>query len=281
MPSDTLQHYVQHDALTHPAGLASLYDALPAGASGVCSVLSGLIVHTSWADKYGIPPGTPLPRDTKPVAERLAEIQQRFAGPLAAARAPLARPFGTCRDFALLACSAMRHRGIPARVRCGFATYFESVKYADHWICEYWIAGQQRWAIADAQLDQFQRDALAITFDPADLPAGAYLNATAAWMRVRSGGAGVDEFGHGDARGLWFLSMNLHRDVLAVANRHVSAWDSWRRADAASRQLTGEAIAACDRLAAAAMAAVDAGDITALEALANDNLMPPWRQSPN
>jgi hypothetical protein len=58
--SDTLQYYARHDALTHPAGFAPLYDALPAGASALCRVMSGLMVHTSWADKYGIPSGTPL-----------------------------------------------------------------------------------------------------------------------------------------------------------------------------------------------------------------------------
>ncbi len=278
--SQTLQHYARHDPLTHPAGFASLYEALPAGAPALCDVLSGLIVHTSWADKYGIPPGTPLPRDTKPVAERLAEIQQRFAGPLDTERAPLQRPFGTCRDFALLACSALRHRGIPARVRCGFATYFAGQRFADHWICEYWIDDEARWALADAQLDQFQRDQLAITFDPADLPAGAYLNATDAWTLVRSGGARADEFGHGDARGLWFLSMNLRRDLLALSNRHISAWDSWRSADAESRMLSEDDVAACDRLAAATTAANEAGDLAALEALADDNLTPPWRRSP-
>lgn len=277
-PPDILQHYARHDALTHPAGLAPLFEALPAGASALCGVLSGLIVHTSWADKYGIPPGTALPRETKPVAERLAEIQQRFAGPLAAARAPTARPFGTCRDFALLLCSALRHRGIPARVRCGFATYFASARYADHWICEYWMADQQRWAMADAQLDRLQRDQLSIAFDPADLPKDAYLTATAAWTLVKSGAADAEDFGHGDARGRWFLSVDLHRDVLALANRHLSAWDSWRNADADSRRLSADDIAACDRLAAAAIAAAEAGDVRALEGLAAAHEMPPWQQ---
>lgn len=280
-PSHTLQHYARHDALTHPAGHASLFEALPAGMSALCDVLSGLILHTSWADKYGIPSGTPLPRETKPVAERLAEIQQRFVGPLAAAREPLARPFGTCRDFALLTCGALRHRGVPARVRCGFATYFASARYADHWICEYWRAEEARWAMADAQLDRLQRDQLAISFDPADLPADAYLTATDAWTLVRSGAADAADFGHGDARGLWFLSVDLHRDVLALANRHVSAWDSWRSADAESKRLSEDDVAVCDRLAGAAAEAVASGNVAILEMLAAKCETPPWRRSTN
>ncbi len=280
-PSETLQHYAQQDALTHPAGLAPLYDALPVGAPALCNVMSGLIVHTSWADKYGIPPGTPLPRETKPVAERLAEINQLFDGSLMEQRAPTQRPFGTCRDFALLICSALRHRGVPARVRCGFATYFAGRRFADHWICEYWLAEQERWAAADAQIDALQREHLAIGFDTADLPAGAFLSAPAAWALARSGNASADEFGHGDANGLWFLSVNLHRDLLAVANRHMSAWDSWRTADEESRHLSEVDLAACDRLAAAVAAAVVSGNVAVLEGLANGKLTPPWYQASN
>ncbi len=276
MPPDTLQHYAQHDLLTHPAGLASLYDALPAGTPALCNVMSGLIIHTSWADKYGIPPGTPLPRETKAVADRLAEIQQRFGGSLMAHRAPAQRPFGTCRDFALLMCSALRHRAIPARVRCGFATYFAGRRFADHWICEYWIADEERWAAADAQIDALQREHLAIGFDTADLPSGAFVSAPVAWALARSGDAVPQDFGHGDADGLWFLSLNLHRDLLALANRHMSAWDSWRSADDESKRLSDDDLMACDRLAANVIAAVASGNVAALEDLAKDRLTPPW-----
>jgi hypothetical protein len=279
MPSDTLQHYARHDLLTHPAGLASLYDALPAAAPALCDVMSGLIIHTSWADKYGIPSGTPLPRETKPVADRLAEIQQRFGGSLIAHRAPTQRPFGTCRDFALLMCSALRHRAIPARVRCGFATYFAGRRYADHWICEYWIAEQQRWAAADAQIDALQREHLAIGFDTADLPNGAFVSAPEAWALAQSGDVSSDDFGHGEANGLWFLSLNLHRDLLALASRHVSAWDSWRSADDESKRLSHDDLVACDRLAADVIAAVASGNVAALEELAKDRSTPPWHLS--
>lgn len=279
IPSDTLQHYAQQDLLTHPAGLASLYDALPAGASALCDAMSGLIIHTSWADKYGIPSGTPLPRETKPVADRLAEIQQRFGGSLLTHRAPTQRPFGTCRDFALLMCSALRHRAIPARVRCGFATYFAGRRFADHWICEYWIAEQQRWAAADAQIDALQREHLAIGFDTADLPNGAFVSAPEAWGLVRSGAASADDFSHGDANGLWFLSLNLHRDLLALASRHVSAWDSWRSADDESKHLSHADLVACDRLAADVIAAVASGNVAALEELAKYRSTPPWHLS--
>jgi hypothetical protein len=278
--ADTLPSYARQDALTDPAGLSPLYEELPAGTAALCQVLSGLIVHTSWAAQYGISPETPLPRDTKPVAERLVEIQQRFAGPLIVERSPRQRPFGTCRDFALLACSALRHRSIPARVRCGFATYFAARRYTDHWICEHWMADEGRWAMADAQLDQLQRDQLAIAFDSADLPAGAFLSAASAWQLARSGAIDAHEFGHGDVGGLWFLSVDLHRDLLALANCHMSAWDTWRSADEASKALSDGDLAACDRLADAVITGAHSGDLSDVHALAARLRVPPWCRAP-
>jgi hypothetical protein len=279
--AETLRYYARQDALTDPAGLARLYDKLPAAPSALCDVLSGLIVHTSWAAQYGIAPGTPLPRDTQPVAERLAEIRQHFAGPLTAVRPPAQRPFGTCRDFALLACSVLRRRSIPARVRCGFATYFAARRYTDHWICEYWRADDRRWAMADAQLDRLQRDQLAIAFDSADLPEGAFLTAASAWQLARSGAVDARDFGHGDTGGLWFLSVNLHRDLLALANCHISAWDTWRSADEASRITSNDALAACDRLADAMIAGIHSGDLPDVRALAARHRVPPWHRAPS
>ncbi|WP_072391176.1 transglutaminase domain-containing protein [Hyphomicrobium sp. CS1BSMeth3] len=278
MTSDALQFYARHDSLTDPAGFARLYDELPAALPALCDVLSGLIVHTSWAAKYGIPPETPLPRDTKPVAERLAEVARLFDGPLVTERPPLRRPFGTCRDFALLLCSTLRHRGIPARVRCGFATYFAGRRYADHWICEYWQGDEGRWAMADAQIDRLQRASLGIGFDCAKLPNGAFLTAPAAWRLARSQVADAEEFGHGDAGGLWFLHVNLHRDLLALANCQVSAWDTWRDADEAGKSLSVETLSACDRLADLVIDSDTSVDWPELRPIADGVRMPPWQR---
>jgi PAS domain-containing protein len=89
----------------------------------------------------------------------------------------------------------LRQRSIPARVRCGFATYFTARPYEDHWVCEYWLSTKTRWVHADAQLDRLHRDHLGIRFDCADLPGGAFLTAGQAWKLARTGLAALDEFG--------------------------------------------------------------------------------------
>ena len=269
--------YVRQDALTDPGELAGAYDDLPATVSGLCKVVSGLIIHVAWAERYGIPPDFPMVRQTQPVADRLKLIQSSFAGSLTAARPPRSRTFRTCRDYALLLCSMLRSRSIPARVRCGFATYIADDIYHDHWICEYWSPGDQRWLQADAQLDALQIDQLQITFDRANLPRDAFLTASQAWRMARSNAVAAGAFGHGSATGLWFLHVNVYRDLLSLTNRQMSGWDSWRDAAPASKVLKVAALAELDRLAIVVTAFEDGSDqFAVLDEAASCNLMPPW-----
>jgi hypothetical protein len=281
--SSTPGPYARQDALTDPGVLSALYDDLPVDPSALREVVSQLITHVDWAARYGIPPNTAMPRDTQPVADRLKLIQSIRAGSLAAQRPPDKRTFGTCRDYSLMMCSMLRHRSIPARVRCGFATYFPWRPYEDHWICEYWSREQTRWIRADAQLDQFQRNQLAVKFDCTDLPREAFLSAGQAWLLARSGAVPTSDFGHGDTSdgntsGLWFLRVNLHRDLLSLTNQQMSAWDNWRDTTVTGKTVSDAEAARHDQLADAIEAAGSAADgLEQLRELAEGRRVPPRR----
>ena len=200
---------------------------------------------------YGLDAGTmaDISRATLPVAERLSRLAASDRLDLVAGRSPDGREVGTCRDFALLLCSFLRTHGTPARVRCGFASYFGE-GWWDHWICEHWDADRVGWLRADAGLDETVRQACHITFDPSDLPEGAFLTAGEAWLGCRAGRLSPDDFGHGEHKGLWFISMNVARDSLSLNGREMSPWDSWREALAGARQLSPDQLSRFDALAA-------------------------------
>ena len=273
-----LEYYAAHGALTEPHGHAADFDPLPADVAALCAVVQGLIVHTEWASRYGIPEGTARSRDTLPVSRRLALIQAVRRGPISVARPPASRTSGTCRDFALMLCGMLRHRAIPARVRCGFATYFAARPYEDHWVCEYWNPVRRQWALADAQLDPLHRDARNIDFDIADLPPGKFLNAGQAWRMCRSGAHDPADFGHGADGGLWFVRVNVMRDTLALHKQEMSAWDTWRAATPASKVLDAQALSLCDRIAEAMASDGDQSlDVPGLSSIVADSQVPPWQ----
>jgi hypothetical protein len=202
------------------------------------------VIHSDWASAYGV--SADLSRETLPIAQRMAMVEAAGGRDLP----PDRRTPGTCRDFALMTCSALRERGVPARVRCGFATYFPSNPFEDHWVCEHWREDESRWMLTDAQLDPLQREHLRVAFDPTDLPAKTFLNAGEAWTAWRATEIDASAFGHGESPGAWFLRVNLMRDLFALRKQEMSDWDAWRSIPEEAKALDDQALAEGDRIAA-------------------------------
>jgi hypothetical protein len=250
MSNEDSLKWVGHNPMSDPAAYAHLVAGLPSDISGLNSVIQGLLVHSGWLTEYGLDE-TQLHADSRktlPVADRLADILTKDARPLQTPRPPGKRAIGTCRDFALMLCSLLRCKGIPSRVRCGFANYFGS-GWEDHWVCEYWDGSAGMWRLSDAQIDQILRRRLCIAFDPSDVPRQSFISAGQAWLECRAGTADPDRFGHGEVTGLWFVSVNVVRDHYVLNGRETSAWDSWRAASPSARVVSRRDAALLDDVA--------------------------------
>jgi hypothetical protein len=121
----------------------------------------------------------------------------------------------------------LRRAGAPARARCGFATYFASDRFVDHWVVEHWDSRAAMWVRTDPQLDDVQRRELDLDFDPLDLPEGRFLSGGEAWQLCRSGRADPDLFGILEYWGAWFVRNNVVRDLAALNKVELLPWDAW------------------------------------------------------
>jgi transglutaminase-like putative cysteine protease len=205
-------------------------EGLPADPLGLCGVARGVIVHEFLAASlYGveIPPARADEVETRPAAAIVDTIQALDGRPLAQARPAERRMFGNCRQFSTLTCGLLRRAGIPARARCGFGTYFEDGKYIDHWIVEYWDPARDGWRRVDSQIDQAQREMLAIDFDATDVPPDKFLAGGDAWQLCRDGRADPERFGILDFWGAWFVRANVVRDLAALNKMELLPWDGW------------------------------------------------------
>jgi len=120
--------------------------------------------------------------------------------------------------------------GIPARARCGFASYFwppEEHRWEDHWITEYWSASRRCWCQADAQLDALQQQQLRLDFDPRSLPAGKFLSASQVWTKCRADEMDPESFRWDPFSGLTLIRWNLIRDVACLNKVEALGWDHW------------------------------------------------------
>ncbi|GLQ57247.1 transglutaminase domain-containing protein [Devosia nitrariae] len=248
---EDLDRWLTHTRFSNPGRHARSIAALSADVARLNEIIQGVLVHSSWLREYGL--DTPRldagARTTLPFAERLDDILARDPRPLEAQRPPELRSIGTCRDYALMLCAILRAKGIPARVRCGFAAYFHLV-WEDHWVCEYWDARRRSWRLSDAQIDPMLKRQNRIDFNPADMPREVFLTAGEAWTKCRRAEADAGDFGHGETTGMWFIKVNVLRDHHVLNGRETSLWDRWREAPAASRTVCDEELQLLDSLAA-------------------------------
>jgi hypothetical protein len=265
-------HYAQAGPLTglseiSPAALADI----PAEPVGICRTVPGLVIHPLGTDGLGLAVERFDENQIRPASGIVRALLALDPAPLNVPREPGRRVVGTCRHFAVLSCALLRFRGIAARARCGFGTYFQPGQGQDHWITEYWHQENARWVRVDTQH-------LEGTFvaHPEDLQPGEFLSGGEAWAAYREGQIdarqfgvfGTDNWGPAEIRG------NAIRDLAALNKTEMLPWDEWGRMVASYQGETGPDYDELIDEIAAICAADDASAIAACYAQAELQVPP-------
>lgn len=237
--ADPLDYYACHGQITNPGAYAGLLEDLPVDIPGLCRVVQGLLMHFGFAKSiYGLELSNDKKeeRELRHVAKLLARIHELDERPLCFSRPPEKRLMGNCRDLAVFSCAILRHQGVPARARRGFAAYFHGPAshpgfYVDHWLCEYWKMDEQRWVLFDAEIGENEREYCQVTIDTLDVPRDQFLVAGKAWQLCRLGQADPDRFGFQEEHGEWFIQDSLVQDLAALNKMELLCWDGWALAD--------------------------------------------------
>jgi excinuclease ABC subunit A len=227
---EALAYYSRPSLMTDPGDLAHLLDGLPSSIVDLCAVVQSLLLHPFDTRLYDVELSSEQRKEIniRPAAEMLARIHAMDDRPLNVPRPPQERLVGVCRDFAVLLCTLLRHQGTPARVRVGFAAYFRPPMNYDHWVTEYWNEEKDRWALVEPQIGPEQRRALAIDFDPFDIPPDKFYIAGRAWQLCRTKQARSVFFGHTTRqRGFPYIRRSLLQDLAALNKVEVLPWDIW------------------------------------------------------
>ena len=244
------------DFYRDPAAMSAVDKAIvgtaPCDVASLVHYVQGSLLHEFWGSEYGVEVSAERKPEShiRPVSQMLDQILTLDGQPLSVTRPVHKRLVGTCRHFSLLLVALLRQQGVPARARCGFATYFVPGKFEDHWVGEYWNDTESRWIRVDAQLDDLQREKLKTDFDPLDVPHDRFLVAGDAWARCRSGEADPAVFGIRDMHGLWFIAGDLLRDLAALNKVEMLPWDVWGVMPSPDESLEGEQLEFFDRIAA-------------------------------
>ncbi|MFI9380693.1 transglutaminase domain-containing protein [Kutzneria sp. NPDC052558] len=213
-----------------------LTTGLPEDPVGICAAVTPLFVQPTDAAAAGVPEQRWGERNIRPASGLIDALIAIDPAPLHVPRPPDRRVVGTCRHWATLATALLRQRGIAARARCGFGTYFVAGKNVDHWVVEYREGA--RWRRVDVEH-------LGRTFVPRpdDLAPGEFLTGGEAWQWYRTGevdGALFGVYGVDFAWGVGEIRANLIRDLASVLKVETLPWDEWGRMDESFKGATGE-----------------------------------------
>jgi hypothetical protein len=194
-----------------------------------------LIIHPVAADRSG------LPWEPEAAAERvrfipdlLHNIVERCSEPLTVVRDPTRRVRSNCRTSAILLVAMLRHQGIPARKRTGFAAYIDFI----HEIAECWDAAGKRWVLVDPDVPASTQSAWIAahggrvngdTYGSFDLrESDAFVLGGEAWRRSRSGEADPRGFrGAGKGEGMAGVRQALLQDLDGLNKVELTSHDWW------------------------------------------------------
>jgi len=230
-----------------------------------------LHMHLEEGELYGIriPKSRLSETSIRSVQKMLDYIIHRNDQPLSEAREPKQRLVGCCRDFAVMLCAMLRHKGIPARVRYGFAKYINhpDFDYVDHVVTEYWHLKSEHWVLVDSQLDDRHIKMNRIEFDPHDVPTTEFPFAGEIWWRCRVGEAEPSAFGYQRGlRGLWVIAEYVVHDLASLNKHEMQITDKWGLSDVGPKGVfSDDDLALLDKVArVAVMGYMDLGKLQQL-----------------
>ncbi len=211
-----LIYYAHQSTITDPGKYAKRFNGLPDDLPGLHQIVQNLYIHVWKIRKYHPDwlKGRTHEIDSRVVSRSLSLVVAHDDRPFTEERPKEQKLIIDCRHFATLLCSLLRHKGIPARVRCGFATYLEESHYQDHWITEYWNG--ERWVMEDPDLKMH------------DVTAEQFITGGRAWQMIKSGEISDVQFGFSPHdRGAWVVYYDLVRDLAAINNMEMLSSDAW------------------------------------------------------
>lgn len=224
-----VQRYVTHDVMTDVGSMAHMVTNIPTHIETIVTYTQNILMHQHWSQCYGLELSAERTREPfiRRFEDKLKLLRDKGFAHVCEQHDNESKMIAICRDFSIVAAALCREAGIPARVRCGFATYFEQGQYIDHWVLEYWHAEQRKWIMVDAQLDALQQTILNVPFDPLDVSEDYFITAPRAWLMCREGRLNPELFGILQWWGYDYLRCNLILDVNACLGMAMQPWDMW------------------------------------------------------
>lgn len=224
-----LKIYQEHDIMTEIKTMKYMVTDIPKDIKTIVTYVQNILLHQHWSEVYGLELSDERKKEPfiRRFEDKLIFLNKLGFTHVSEQRTNENKIISICRDFSVVAAALCREAGIPARARCGFASYLEKDKYIDHWVLEYWNEEKKKWIMVDAQLDVLQQRTLELPFDPLDVSENYFITGPRAWLLCREGSFNPELFGIFKWWGYDYLRCNLILDVNSLLKMPMQPWDMW------------------------------------------------------
>lgn len=233
MKEEALKHYCKYGMFTYPGLYEEYLRSLPDDVRKLGLLVRKQVIHRTTLEqgntgsnedmKYGDMTKVPWYRQAEDdylitVPAIVAELFRRDAKGFTIERNSKNKVVLTCRYVALLMASILKVKGIPTRVRSGFASYFPGdAESWDHWITQYWNKNENRWLTIDVDGSLHNTG-----FDMYDIPDGKFDYSAKAWLDVRNKKRKGSHFNNaGGFNGLIAIAWELFYDFHCLMNNEI------------------------------------------------------------
>jgi len=232
MNEKILNHYLQFSTFTNPGCYKKILQSLPDDIKEIGLLIRKQIIHKvtlkngntgSNTDlRYGNMNEFPWWRlrcedDILPTASAMiSELMRLDNRGFVPDRATENKIIVTCRYISILMASILKSKGVPCRVRSGFASYFSGLKGShDHWINQYWDG--KEWITID--IDSCLEN---LGFDSFNIPKNKFDFAANTWLGIRKGKLNENNFiNAGGFKGLMPVSWAIFYDFHSLMNNEI------------------------------------------------------------
>ncbi len=230
---NTVNYYSAQSDFTTPGKHEAKYAVLPHEVKPLVDAVQGLLIHPAEAELYGVKLNNRRINSEEQLRTAEQMLDTLFSldpSPIVKKRDPENKLVGICRDHCVLLASFLRYRGIPSRVRSGFAGYFDSdIPNETHNILEYFDKDENRWVAVDPQVDEKQAQKHGISLNTMDIEIGRdFLTGAQAWKYAVEKRINPDDYGYNKKwKGMKVLKSSLMQDFSCMNKIELLPWDIW------------------------------------------------------
>lgn len=216
---NTLVFYKNYSKYTSPGEYAYLFENLPDSLQDLCELIKCQFIHPVDLGPYRhLIPKNRHNEDRKfTSAEKLlAALLALDTNGLTFERKPEKRLVVSCRYHSILLASILKSRGIPVRLRYGYAPYLAPGRglHISHVICEVWNEKEKRWMYVDPDRKMV------------DFPKEEFETGGEAWLSFRAGKVkDPNKYGVPNTWGQIMILGSIYQDLLCVLGYEPLYWE--------------------------------------------------------